>query len=149
MFSGDIERDQCTKWVNALKDLVTSTLFGCIRMLIISDATRTCIISENRNIPHKIGYVVTCKVANKWLNVREWVEVVEWNKRWSPPFPCCPVSCQCLWKKTLIEKKNKQNKKHGIFRQLDFKFSKLCAYSFRKDSNYVRPRSFNTRSQLQ
>ena len=96
MFSGDIERDQCTKWVNALKDLVTSTLFGYIRMLIISDATRTCIISENRNIPHKIGYVVTCKVANKCLNVREWVEVVEWNKRWSPPFPCCPVSCQCL-----------------------------------------------------
>ena len=31
-------------------------------------------------------------------------EVVEWNKRWSPPFPCCPVNCQWLWKKTLIEK---------------------------------------------
>ena len=49
---------------------------------------------------------LTCKVANKCLNIRERVEVVEWNKRWSPPFPCCPVSRQCLWKKTLIEKKN-------------------------------------------
>ena len=37
----------------------------------------------------------TCKVADKCLNVRERVEVVEWNKRWSPPFPCCPVSYQC------------------------------------------------------
>ena len=46
-----------------------------------------------------------CKVANKCLNVRERVEVVKWNKRWSPPFPCCPVSRQCLWKKILIEKK--------------------------------------------
>ena len=47
---------------------------------------------------------LTCKVANKFLNVRERVEVVEWNKRWSLPFPCCPVNRQCLWKKTLIEK---------------------------------------------
>ena len=37
---------------------------------------------------------VTCKVANKCMNVRERVEVVEWNKRWSPPFPCCP--CESL-----------------------------------------------------
>ena len=44
---------------------------------------------------------LTCKVATKCLNVRERVEVVE-----SPPFPCCPVSRQCPWKKTLIEKKN-------------------------------------------
>ena len=34
---------------------------------------------------------LTCKVANKCLNVRERVEVAEWNKRWSPPFPGCPV----------------------------------------------------------
>ena len=27
---------------------------------------------------------LTCKVANKSLNVRERVEVVEWNKQWSP-----------------------------------------------------------------
>ena len=47
---------------------------------------------------------LTCKVANKCLNVRERVEVVEWNKKWSPPFPCCSVSHQCPWKKTLIEK---------------------------------------------
>ena len=50
---------------------------------------------------------LTCKVVNKCLNVRERVEVVEWNKRRSPPFPCCPVSRQCPWKKTLIEKKQK------------------------------------------
>ena len=48
---------------------------------------------------------LTCKVANKCLNVHEQVEVVELNKRWSPPFPCCPVIRQCLWKKTLIKKK--------------------------------------------
>ena len=47
---------------------------------------------------------ITCKVSNKCLDVRERVGVVEWNKIWSPPFPCCPVSCQCPWKKTLIEK---------------------------------------------
>ena len=46
---------------------------------------------------------LTCKVANKCLNVRQRVEVVERNKRWSPPFPCCPVSV----KKTLIEEKKK------------------------------------------
>ena len=46
-----------------------------------------------------------CKVANKCLNVREREEVVDWNKRWSPSFPCFPVSCQCPWKKTLIVKK--------------------------------------------
>ena len=33
------------------------------------------------------------------------MEVIEWNKKWSPPFPCCPISRQYLWKKTLIEKK--------------------------------------------
>ena len=47
-----------------------------------------------------------CKVANKCLNVRKRVKVVEWNKRWSTPFPSCPVSRQCPWKKTLTEKKN-------------------------------------------
>ena len=38
---------------------------------------------------------LTCKVANNCLNVRERVEGVEWNKRWSPFFPCFPVSRQC------------------------------------------------------
>ena len=47
---------------------------------------------------------LTCKVANKCLNVRERVQVVEWNKKWSLPFPCCPATRQCPWKKTLIEK---------------------------------------------
>ena len=32
------------------------------------------------------------------------MEVVEWNKRWFPPFPCYPMSRQCPWKKTLIKK---------------------------------------------
>ena len=36
--------------------------------------------------------------------------MVEWNKRCSPPFPCFTVNRQCLWKKTLIEKKvNEKN----------------------------------------
>ena len=52
---------------------------------------------------------LTCKVANKCLNVCERVEVVEWNKKWSSPFPCCPVSRQCPWKKTLIEKKKEND----------------------------------------
>ena len=52
------------------------------------------------------GSHLTCKVANKCLSVCERVEVVEWNKRWSSPFPCCPVSYQCPWNKTLIEKKS-------------------------------------------
>ena len=47
----------------------------------------------------------TCKVAKIYLNVREWVRVVEWNKIWSPPLPCCSLSRQCPRKKTLIEKK--------------------------------------------
>ena len=50
---------------------------------------------------------LTCKIAHKCLNVRERVEVVEWNRKKSPPFPYCPVSCQCPWKKPLIEKKKK------------------------------------------
>ena len=37
------------------------------------------------------------------------MEVVEWNKSWSPSLPCCPVNRQCLWKKTLIEKKKQKN----------------------------------------
>ena len=47
-----------------------------------------------------------CKVANKYLNICERVEVVEWNKSWSPPFPWCPVNRHCLWKKFLTKKKN-------------------------------------------
>ena len=37
-----------------------------------------------------------CKVVNKCLNFRERAKVVDWNKRWSPLFPCCPVNRQCL-----------------------------------------------------
>ena len=36
---------------------------------------------------------LTCKVANKCLNVREWVEVVEWNKMvHSLPLLSCELS---------------------------------------------------------
>ena len=44
------------------------------------------------------------KVANKCLNNRERVKVIERNKGWSPPFPCCLVKYKCVWKKILIEK---------------------------------------------
>ena len=52
---------------------------------------------------------LTCKVANKFLNVRGRVEVVERNKRWSPPFPAV------LWIVSVCEenpdrKKKKKNK---------------------------------------
>ena len=58
---------------------------------------------------------LTCKVSNKCLNVRKRMEVVKWNKKRSPNFPCCPVSCQCPWKKTLIRK----------YTNLDYVSSKL------------------------
>ena len=48
---------------------------------------------------------LTYKVTNKCLNVCEWAEVAEWNKRWSTPFCSCPVSCQCPWKKHWKKKK--------------------------------------------
>ena len=51
------------------------------------------------------GSHLTCKIANKCVNVREMLKVVEWNKRWTRPFPYCPVNRQCPWKETLIEKK--------------------------------------------
>ena len=49
---------------------------------------------------------LTCKVASKFLNVPEWMEVTVWDKRWFSPFPCCPVSRYCPLNKTLTEKKN-------------------------------------------
>ena len=30
---------------------------------------------------------ISNKFSNKCLSVPEWVEVVDWNKRWSPAFP--------------------------------------------------------------
>ena len=53
---------------------------------------------------------LTCKVANKCVNVRERVEVVEWNKRLSPP-PLPLLSCESpvSVKKTLIEKNDLKN----------------------------------------
>ena len=53
---------------------------------------------------------LTLKVANKCLNVRERVEVVEWNQRLSPPSPCCPVNRQCLCRKPWYKEKGSQVK---------------------------------------
>ena len=53
------------------------------------------------------GSHLTCKVANKCLNVHEQAEVVGKSKRWSPPFLCSPVNRQYLRKKTVIQKDKK------------------------------------------
>ena len=50
---------------------------------------------------------LTCKVSHKCLNIRERVEVTEWNKTGSPNFSYCTASCRYMLKKTLIEKKRK------------------------------------------
>ena len=42
------------------------------------------------------GSPLTLKVANKCQNIREWVEKIERNKRWSSLFPSCPVNRQRL-----------------------------------------------------
>ena len=77
---------------------------------------------------------LTCKVANKCLNVRERVEVVERNKRRPPPFPCWPVSRQCSWKKNLIEKQNSVR----IFKFSPFLYTiKSCQWNFINFSKFV------------
>ena len=64
---------------------------------------------------------LTWKAANKYLNVSGQVEVVECNKRWFPPFSCCPVSRQYPWKKTLIEKNSDVSRtQEGV----------TCSYTF-------------------
>ena len=83
------------------------------------------------------SYLIS-KVVNKYLKVREWVEVVERNKRWSPLFPCCPVSRQCLWQKILIERKSIVAVPQSSFIMLELKhdqnisssicFSNICNY---------------------
>ena len=51
----------------------------------------------------------TCKVANKCLNVCEQVEVVEWNKKWSPSLPL--LSCESSV--SVKENPDRKKKKHG------------------------------------
>ena len=46
-------------------------------------------------------YAIAISKARLQINVPERVEVLEWNKRWSPPFPCCPVNRQCLWQTSI------------------------------------------------
>ena len=75
--------------------------------------------------------------AHRCLNVCERVEVVEWNKKRSPPFPCCPVSCQCPWKKTLIEKKTKKQKKIRL-ENINISIKSQVQGSFKKDATTIR-----------
>ena len=53
------------------------------------------------------GTLLTCKVANKCLNICEGDKVVERIKTRSPPFLYCPENCQCL-QNFLIEKIEKR-----------------------------------------
>ena len=105
---------------------------------------------------------LTCKVANKYLNVRERVEVVEWNKKWSLPFPCCPVSRQCPWKKTLIEKKTSsevfiQKLQNIIWRFIieiwffinEHKTSKNALYLNFRNSEYFQPKLYERNLQFE
>ena len=67
---------------------------------------------------------LTCKLQiNVWMfggkvRAEKLVEKLEWNKRWSPPFLCCPVNCQCPWKKAQVEKKSFWNRLLTIFLNL-------------------------------
>ena len=47
-----------------------------------------------------------CKVASKYLNVCELLEMVEWNKSSSVPPPAlpCDMNRQCVREKTMIKK---------------------------------------------
>ena len=67
----------------------------------------------------------TCRVANKCLNVHEWVEVIEWNKRWSLPFLYCPVNCQCLEEN--LDRKKIMTELEAVFykKNIDKKFISL------------------------
>ena len=51
----------------------------------------------------------TCKVAHKCLNVREWVEVVEWNKKKIPSLPLLSRELSVSVKEN-PDRKTKQNK---------------------------------------
>ena len=73
------------------KQVNASYLVGFFNSILSEIIYHQNLLRLYRNISH-----LTCKVAHKCLNVREWVEVVEWNRKRSPPFPCCPVNCQCL-----------------------------------------------------
>ena len=59
--------------------------------------------------PNSINYLCHLMNGNRLVKNSKWkreqMEVEKWDKRWSPPFPCCPVNHKYLWKKTLIENK--------------------------------------------
>ena len=53
-------------------------------------------------------------ISHAKLQISVWMFVSGWKwyngtKNCPPPFPCCPVSRQCPWKKILIEKKTYKN----------------------------------------
>ena len=58
--------------------------------------------------------------------------MVEWNKERFPPFPCCPVICQCPWKKALIEEKKKNVKKEAGINFLSLSWSRNMIGRFMK-----------------
>ena len=119
----------------SLREKCPSTKFFLVRIFLYLDwiVEYLSVFSPNtrKYVPEKSSYLDTFHVVcsfwdwmfHSWdvrsfvfenilqalrLKICERVEVVEWNKRWSSPFPCCPVSCQCPWKKTLIEKKKRK-----------------------------------------
>ena len=57
---------------------------------------------------------LTCKFANKCLNVRGQVEVVEWDKRWAPSFSL--LSCESSV--SLKENPDWKKKKKILFKRL-------------------------------
>ena len=63
---------------------------------------------------------LTCKVANKCLNVRERVEVVEWNKKVVPSLPLLSYESSVSVKENPDRKKNKKKN------QFDFLYIKRC-----------------------
>ena len=58
-----------------------------------------------------LGYYIvhqlhlTCKAANKCLNVRERMKMAEWNRRWYPPFPLLPCELSVSVKENPDSKK--------------------------------------------
>ena len=75
---------------------------------------------------------LTCKVANKCLNVRERVEVVEWNKKVVPSLPLLSYESSVSVKENPNRKKKKKKKKEKTLIQLLFlntlKISKMAIF---------------------
>ena len=68
---------------------------------------------------------LTCDVANKCLNVHELVEVVEWNKRWPPPFPLISCGSSVSLKENPDQKRNIAVRPAHAAETTDTKFSAM------------------------